>query len=347
MKRCSWLQNSAQRGVALGVALTFGSGSAQTLTQPEFIWGQDARFEVTGAPARSLTIFVLGLGGLGKGWCIPQPFGFCLDLRDPVFLLPVLKANTSGRTRVDFIVPPGLPLVPLSLQAMVGTFPNGQLTVKKTNTVTAKIQTLAALSDEFSGTKLSSRWRLHNSQLVKSTVSGGELHLLPTKAGPASTWFADGEGPLLYKLVRGDFTVSAVVRAYLPGSPTKPPPPTYRLGGLTVRDPASTKGRRNWLHVVVGSGAGTNSIAVEDKTTVNSVSSLRLYKIAKPAGEVRITRRGSIIGLWYRPNATSTWRLLRSHTRKDLAPVLQVGINVMSWTSPVLIQTSTNSVRFQ
>ena len=178
-------------------------------------------------------------------------------------------------------------------------------------------------------------------------MSGGERHLLPTKAGPAFTWFADGEGPLLYKLVRGDFTVSAVMRAYLPGSPTKPPPLSFRLGGLTVRDPASTKGRRNWLHVALGSGQTGFPIAVEDKTTVNSRSSLKLYKIAKPGGEVRITRRGSIIGLWYRPNATSTWRLLRAHTRKDLGPVLQVGINVMSWTSPVLIRTSTNSVRFQ
>lgn len=334
-------------GVALGVVLTLASGNAQSMTRPQFILGQDARLEVTGAPSKALTLFVFSLNGIGKGSCIPKPIDLCLDLLDPVYFLPVIQADTSGRARLDFIVPTGLALVPVYLQALIGTVSNGQLTATKTNAVASKVETLAALSDEFSGTTLSSRWQLHNSQLVNITVSGGELHLLPTKAGAASTWFADGEGPLLYKLVRGDFTVSAVVRAYLPGSPTKPPPPNYRLGGLMVRDPASTAGRRNWLHVVLGSGKTSIPIAVEDKSTVNSVSFLRLYKIAKPEGEVRITRRGSIIGLWYRPNATSTWTLLRSHTRTDLGPVLQVGTNVMSWTSPVLIRTSTNSVRFQ
>lgn len=75
---------------------------------------------------------------------------------------------------------------------------------------------------------------------------------------------ADGEGPLIYKLVTGDFEVSAIVRTYDPNDPSQPPGLSYNLGGITLRDPASSPGQRDWLHVTVGSGTAQTPIAVED-----------------------------------------------------------------------------------
>lgn len=60
--------------------------------------------------------------------------------------------------------------------------------------------------------------------------------------GPAVTWYADGEGFLLWKRVTGDFECTAVVVADDPTNPGQPPPANYMLGGLTLRDPVAPPG---------------------------------------------------------------------------------------------------------
>jgi hypothetical protein len=183
--------------------------------------------------------------------------------------------------------------------------------------------------------------------MMSVAVSGGVLRLRTTVGGPPVTWYADGEGPALYKEVTGDFTVTAVVRrSYDPTAPTQPPPPEYRLGGLNLHDPASSPGRRNWLHVAIGSGTQAIPIAVEDKSTVLSNSSLQLYPIQSARGEVRITRSGPTVSLYYRDLGAPSWQLLRSHNRPDLPATLQVGPTIFSWQNPPNVAVEIDEVRF-
>ena len=94
-------------------------------------------------------------------------------------------------------------------------------------------------------------------------------------------------------------------------------------------------GAHDWLHVAVGGGVSGNPIVVEDKSTDDSTSDLFLHRIAMPMGQVRITRQGALVSLYYRPDGASPWSLLRAHPRPDLGPDLWVGPNVFSW-SPVV-----------
>ena len=214
------------------------------------------------------------------------------------------------------------------------------------NAVLGAMQPLSSYDDDFAGGALGPGWQIHNPALLQHTVAGGELHVRPLAGGPAATWFANGEGPLVYRVVRGDFTVTAQVRSYRLSNPLLPPPSNYDMGGLTLRDPASDQGPNDWLHVAVGGGVPATPIVVEDKSTNDGQSDLLLHPIAAPTGQIRATRQGTTIGLWYRANATAAWQLLRSHVRPDLGPELQVGINVFSWSPTVDVGASFDWITF-
>jgi hypothetical protein len=192
--------------------------------------------------------------------------------------------------------------------------------------------------DPFDGAGLDAGWRIHNPGLLQLAVANGELLLRPTAGGPSATWFAAGEGPMVYRLVSGDFTATAAVRSNRITNPNLPPPANFDMGGLCARDPRSDVGPHDWLHVAVGGGVPQNPIVVEDKTTDDSVSDLRLHSIAAPRGQVRIARRGAMIHLLYREGSGAPWTLLRSHSRPDLGPALQVGPHVFSWSPNVDVQ---------
>jgi hypothetical protein len=328
------------------LSITSTRPSAQTHAVSDLVLGQVVSFRVAAAPPGSLAIFLLGFNGLGPGTCYPPPISVCLDILEPVQILALVPVDATGNAALRFVLPGELPLVPVYSQALVISISGSNVTVAKTNAVTSPIVPLSSLSDTFDGAGLSPRWSVHNPGLLSATVSGGALHLQPTAGGPLVTWYADGEGPLVYKNVTGDFTVTAIVRADDPVNPSQPPPTEYRLGGLTVRNPAAPPGAHNWAHVTVGGGTAAIPIAVEDKTTVNSTSDLRLYPIQNPRGEIRITRQGTSISLYFRDTAAQTWSLLRSHARPDLPQTLQVGLNVSSWQSPPRVRIHVEEIRF-
>ena len=146
--------------------------------------------------------------------------------------------------------------------------------------------------------------------------------------------------------MRGDFTVVAQVRSYRLSNPQLPPPANYNMAGLTVRDPDSLPGAHDWLHVAIGGGVPNNPIVVEDKSTDDSNSNLLLHTIAQPSGQIRVTRLGELISLFYRPDSNTPWTLLRAHQRPDLGPELMVGPNVFSWSPTVDVGASFDWVSF-
>lgn len=341
----------SKHGYALALtALLMGGvlapAHAQQHSRSELVRGQDANFSLVNAGPQSAVLFGFSASGLGRGTCFPQPIGFCLDMLEPVFYFPPLVANTSGEADASFVVPAMAPLVPIQSQAITIRLAGNGFVFAKSNAVNAPIRSLSSLSDSFAGSSLDGSWLVHNPQLVNIQVSGGELHLEPTQSGPPVTWFADAEGPMVYKLVRGDFDFRTRVRSYDSASPMNPPPLSYRMGGITIRDPASRPGQRNWLHIAVGGGTSRVPIAVEDKTTALSRSDLQLSPLSAPRAEIRALRQGARISFFVRESSAAPWRALRSHVRNDLGPVLQVGLNVFSWTSPVRVRASFESADF-
>jgi len=323
----------------LPVLATTAALSAQSLTLGELVLGNTARCTVA-APGSLLAVVALSTAGTVPGPCVPG-LG-CLDLAEPWLFGPLLLPDAAGGATMAFELPAGLLPGPLGAQALVLTS-NG---LALGNAVLGAMQPLSSFDDDFSGSALATGWQIHNASLLQHSVAGGELHLRPLAGGPAVTWYADGEGPLVHRVVRGDFTVTAQVRSYRLSNPLLPPPANYDMGGLSLRDPASDQGPHDWLHIAVGGGVPATPIVVEDKSTNDGNSDLVLHPIAAPSGQIRATRQGSTIGLWYRANGSAPWQLLRSHVRPDLGPELQVGPNVFSWSPTVDVGASFDWITF-
>ena len=312
---------------------------AQSLALGDLILGNTARCTVT-APGSVLAVVALSTSGTVAGPCVPG-LG-CVDLAEPWLFGPLLLPDAAGVATMAFELPVGLLPGPLGAQALVLSA-NG---LAVSNAVLGAMQPLSSYDDDFAGGALGAGWQIHNPALLQHTVAGGELHVRPLAGGPAATWYATGEGPLVHRIVRGDFTVTAQVRSYRLSNPLLPPPSNYDMGGLTLRDPASDQGPHDWLHVAVGGGVPATPIVVEDKSTNDGQSDLLLHPIAAPSGQIRATRQGATIGLWYRADGNATWQLLRSHVRPDLGPELQVGLNVFSWSPTVDVGASFDWITF-
>lgn len=312
--------------LAATLAMFLGvTAHAQTLSQSDLVQGQPATIRVDGAAPGDTVAFLLGYSGLGTGPCFPS-VGVCLDLLEPFSVLALLPANAQGSATISGVVPANTPLIPVFTQAAVLT----ASAVLKTNAIAAAFLPLDHLGDDFSGGVLDGAWQILHPEILAQSVGQGSLRLQPLVGGDAVTWFNDAEGPLVYKNVTGDFTVTASVRAYDPANPTAPPPISYRLGGLMVRDPTSVPGNRNFAHVAVGGGTAQVPVCAEDKTTTASNSDFQLYPIASSQGELRITRAGSTISLYFRPDASAPWQLLRAHPHPEFPATLQVGMMVYS-----------------
>ncbi len=324
---------------------TAGLVRAQSLTHTDLILGQPAALQVSGAIPGADVAFLLSLTGIGSGTCFP-PTTLCLDVLEPVTILSVTPADAGGGATFATVVPPAIPLLTVFAQAVVVSSGAGGVTLAKTTPFQTSVQTLSALSDTFTGSTLSSSWSVWNPGLVQITVTGGSLRLQPLATGNAATWFADGEGPMVYKSVTGDFTVTATIHARNPLAPTQPPPFPYRLGGLIVRDPNSVPGNRNSAHVALGAGTAAVPVAAEDKTTVASSSDFILYPISTPDGELRITRQGALIALYFRAVGATSWTLLRSHLHPEFAATVQVGAMVYSNSAPASIVAIFDDVTF-
>ena len=217
-------------------------------------------------------------------------------------------------------------------------------TATPTPSATPTADPCAGFADTFAGGSLDPSWSVHNPSLVQVAVGSGALSLTPTMTGGGNIWFNDGEGPLVYKTITGDFTVTTVAHAEDPANPGNPPPTEYRLGGLLVRDPGGAPGMRNSAHVALGAGDVTHPITVEDKTTVASASNYLFYSIPSPDIELRITRSGATIDLYYRAVGAGMWTLARSHAHPEMPSTVQVGMMVYSLNAPPGIRVAFDEI---
>lgn len=175
------------------------------------------------------------------------------------------------------------------------------------------------LDEEFDDDDALDDWEVLNPEASDVDVSGGALELEPVAN---SLWFNGSAGVLLYRLIEGDFVVTAPVVATQTLVPGAQPEIQFRLGGLMARSPV--EGAQNYVFVVVG--ADGDDISIETKTTRNSASEFDGPRWGDSAtAELRICRRGSSFRLFAREAATGDWTEYDDFSRGDLPNVLQVG----------------------
>ena len=265
------------------------------------------------------------------------------DLADLVTCLDCV-ADAASECVGTLAVPWGAPYPGVCNATPMPTATPTAATPTPTPSATPTGDPCAGFADTFGGASLDPSWSVYNAGLVTISVGSGALSLTPTMTGGGNIWFNDGEGPLVYKTITGDFTVTTVAHAEDPSNPGNPPPTQYRLGGLLVRDPGGTPGMRSSAHVALGAGDVAHPIAVEDKTTVASASNYLFYSIPSPDIELRITRSGATIDLYYRAIGAGTWTLARSHAHPEMPATVQVGMMVYSLDPPPGIRVAFDAI---
>jgi hypothetical protein len=200
---------------------------------------------------------------------------------------------------------------------------------------TALADDLASLSDEFTGSRLSSSWTRFDREygwpdklktLDVGRTTPGSLHLQPYD----SAWVRDLSAPFLLKEVTGDFDVRARVRVRGKGGPV--PGGTWSLGGLMARVPNDSRAdawqpnRENWHFLTTGVGYEPGKTMTETKATYNSSSHLKLRPFASGWVELRLVRVGNALFALARPGGAEAWQVRDRFYRMDGKPQMQVGL---------------------
>ncbi|MEM7160587.1 MAG: hypothetical protein AAF799_47560 [Myxococcota bacterium] len=192
-----------------------------------------------------------------------------------------------------------------------------------------------AFSDEFDDVATLAQWtRGHEdegrdaqySTMDVNESTDGALTIVPTRDG----WFGDFDGPLLFKLVSGDFIVETDVQAGNTGDPEAAPTHLFNSAGLLVRDPEHQPGLENWIMHNLGYQA--EFVGSEGKTTVDSQSMLTLVE-GPNRGRLRMCRIGERFILTRRLAGESSFTQTHEFSRPDLPDTLQVGLVANGWNS--------------
>ena len=145
-------------------------------------------------------------------------------------------------------------------------------------------------------------------------------------------WFMGSRGFLMYRLVSGNFRVTAHVTATKTSDPSQPAGGngSVQLGGLMVRNGDSAT--QNYVHIVVGDDGDGPS--VETKSTTNSVSVWAGPAWSATGADLRICRIGPRLGLYKRPMAGDRWSQAASYRRDDFPASVQVGVDLYTNAEP-------------
>lgn len=191
------------------------------------------------------------------------------------------------------------------------------------------------LSDELDDPATLSRWRqwdevdgeARTEHLDLAQSNAGMLTLRPKAGG----WYGSYAGPLIYKMVKGDFRVETWVSAAKIADPDAPPDEQFNSAGLIARDPEHGAGHDDWVMVNVGRQLGA-LVGSEGKTTVGSQSVLELVD-GPFRGRLRICRVGSVVIVARMLEGETAWRQLQRYDRSDLPEDLQVGMVATAWNT--------------
>ncbi len=337
------------RSASLLITLVAASGVAQTHTRTPLLLGQEARFEFSNMPTASLGSVMFGFGGAGQGLCVPS-LGICLGVLDPVLFTAPIPSDPLGNATLEILIPDDSALYHVGTQGLWMNLSTPTLTLVVSNAVDGYIEPLSYYDESFDADAIDDEWQILNGSSFTHQLESAELQLTATTAGASGSWGNDVEGGMLYRELRGDFMVTTPVRAFDPSSPDDPPQPDLRLGGLIIRDPASTAGNRNWIGIGIGGGSAATPLAITALDTFGSVTTLvehdQALEIDPPGAELRLIRDGDQIYCQYRNNPVLPFSTLHTATNVFLPPVLQVGMFVSAASAPPGVTTAHVEIRF-
>ena len=185
---------------------------------------------------------------------------------------------------------------------------------------------LLIYDDDFTDGRIGDGWTLFNESLFEVAEANGRLHIIPQQK---VTWYKAKNGPFIYTLIEGDFTLTARVLTRQTDQPEQFPNDQdrrYEYAGIMMRNPASdSSGLENYLFAVVG--FHRRNLAVETKSTTNDVSEMVQDKAWQSGdAELRICRVGQDFYLFKRHLGDSEWTLQQSFERPDIGETVQAGL---------------------
>ncbi|MEM8625175.1 MAG: hypothetical protein AAGG47_16855 [Pseudomonadota bacterium] len=206
-------------------------------------------------------------------------------------------------------------------------------------TLTAAADDLAALSTGFDEPAALDAWSEHapegfSAKWQAPRIEDGHLVLEPISGG----WFEELHGGHLYRTVEGDFIVTT--RINVTGTEEALPQTLFSLAGLFVRAPRGISaaswapGRENWLFFSIGTSAPAGEPQFEIKTTMNSLSTLKIHPAPTGWVELRLARHGELFTLLHRAEGAREWIVADQMIRPDLPQSLNVGLTAYAdWGS--------------
>lgn len=196
----------------------------------------------------------------------------------------------------------------------------------------APTDTPAPASVEISSIPGLEDWSVLNAPAVDITTDGGSL-ILTLKH--RALWFMNQRGVLAYKLVDGDFKITAEIYTARSSDPSQPAggDGTVQLGGIMARN--GNGGQENYIFIVVGDDGDGPS--VETKNTTDNFSEYEGPAWDSSNASLRICRSDQTFTLYKRHiGSTESWIQAASFDRPDLPESLQVGINIYTNSMPDL-----------
>lgn len=175
-------------------------------------------------------------------------------------------------------------------------------------------------------------WSVFNPQAVDIQSENGSLTLTLKRH---ALWFMEQRGVLVYKLVRGNFKITADVLTAKHSDPTQPPGGNghVQLGGLMARN--GNGGRENYVFIVAGDDG--DGLSIETKNTTQGLSQYGGPRWDSADAELRLCRFGQTFNLYKRHiNTAEAWIVAASFDRPDLPDDLQVGLNIYTDSTPDL-----------
>ena len=212
---------------------------------------------------------------------------------------------------------------------------------------------LAALSDGFDDAALDPSWTVVPEQAAIEETGEGLVIAPVDNSGTGRAWGGDERGPLLAKLVTGDFRASVDIEVGNAAGDGLPPQASVRfyLGGLIVLDP-----RLDRVDAVdVGIGSWNGALSAEAKSTAadqstlyaaNALSGPGTTGIDTPAFELtpapgatrlharlRLCRHGQVFGAHVSFDGGASWPLTQSFDRAGAPMPDEVLVGVMAYSA--------------
>jgi len=208
-------------------------------------------------------------------------------------------------------------------------------------------------SDEFNSNSLNN-WSLRHvvegtpaqyTTLDINQSTPGHLTIIPTLT---PGWFDDGDAPLVFKMLTGNFAVHIRVLADSVTNPGQPPGSDFNSAGLLARNPAGATGPENYIMLNTGRQNATipTGVGSETKTTFNSNSTLFLDQGAN-SGELILCRIGDNFHSFRFLDGDAGWSRTDVFSRPDLPSTLQVGLVALGFGAPPDLRAEFDFIRLR